>query len=353
MSRKKYTIQDIAAELNTSSSTVSRALQDNPRISQKMRQAVKELARKHNYYPDFRASSLRTGSGKTIGVLVPQFNRHFFSSLLSGIDEVAAVAGYSVLVCQSSEVYSKEVKLIKSLMGGRVDGLIVSLSLQTQKYNHFEQIIAMGLPVVFFDRVPPRLIANRVVIDDYQGGLIAMQHIIKQGCRRIIHFAGPQYLNVYHDRRKAYLDSLAKNNIPVESELIFENVLTQESGYDTMMEILKMTSLPDAIYSSGDYSALGAILCAKQHGIAIPEQLVVTGFANEPWGSFIEPSLTSIDQHSIEMGQQAVELLINQIDNKTQPFVPRTVTLNPTLVIRKSSQKIFGNRKSNLQDNHY
>lgn len=339
MPRKKYTIQDIATELNTSCSTVSRALQDNPRISQDMRRAVKELALKHNYHPDFRATSLRKGSGKTIGVVVPQFNRHFFSSVLSGIDEVATTAGYSVLVCQSSELYEKEVQLINNLMNGRVDGLIVSISLETKKYKHFDQIIAKGIPMVFFDRVPTMLNANKVVLDDYVGGVKAMEHLINQGCRKIIHFSGPQHINVYHNRTRAYLDTLAKHNIPIKSRLIFENVITQETGYNAMEKILRMPSLPDAIYSSGDYSALGAILCARHNKISMPNQLVITGFANEPWSPFIEPSLTSVDQHALEIGKQAAILLLNQLENINDKFVPRTVTLDPTLITRNSSQK--------------
>jgi LacI family transcriptional regulator len=336
---KKYTIQDIARELKTSTSTVSRALQDNPRISLKMRKAVQELARQYEFEPDFRASSLRKGSGHTIGVLVPMVDRHFFSTILSGIDEIASASGYSVLICQSFESYEKELKLVKSLMYGKVDGLIASVSIETTKADHFNQLIKKGLPLVFFDRVWDSVNASKVIVDDYMGACLAMEHLIENGCRRIVHFSGPQHINIYFNRTRGYYDMLKKHQLPVDANLVFENVLTRENGYEAMQKILQMKPMPDAIFSSGDYSALGAILCARKAGVKIPEQLAVTGFANEPWDTFFEPPLTSVDQHAFEIGRQAATLLIQQITNKNADFVPRTIVLNPELVVRESSLK--------------
>jgi LacI family transcriptional regulator len=339
--KKKYTIADIARELNTTSSTISRALQDSPRISVKMRQAAQELARVHNYEPDFRASSLRKGSGNIIGILVPRVNRHFFSTVLSGIDEVATKAGYSVLICQTFESYEKEQQLVKNLMHGRVDGIISSISIETKKFKHFEQVIAKGLPLVFFDRVCETLNTSKVLVDDYQGACVTVNHLIDNGCRRIAHLAGPQHLNIYRERTRGYTDTLINNNFSVDDSLIFPESITREAGYAAMQQILAMTPMPDAIFCSGDYSALGAILCAREAGVNIPEQICITGFANEPWVSFIDPPVTSVDQHAFETGKQAATLLLQQIESNEQEYVPRTVVLNPQLVIRKSSQKII------------
>jgi LacI family transcriptional regulator len=335
--KKKYTILDIARELGTTSSTVSRALQNNPRISLKMRKAVQKLAKKYNYQPDFRASSLRTGTGHTIGVLVPKVDRHFFSTILSGIDEVASQANYNVLICQSFESLEKEIQLVNSLMHGRVDGLIASISIETVKVSHFEQVIAKGLPLVFFDRVCESLKASKVVVDDYLGATLVMEHLIANGCKRIAHFAGPQHINIYQNRTRGYRDVLGKHGMEIDESIIFHNVITREAGCHTMQNILKMKDRPDAIFSSGDYSALGAILCARQSGIKIPEELAVTGFANEPWDSFFDPPLTSVDQHAFDIGKQAATLLLQQIENKDSVFVPRTIVLEPELVVRKSS----------------
>lgn len=337
--KKKYSIQDIARELNTTSSTISRALQDSPRISLKMRQAAQELARKHNYEPDFRASSLRKGNGSTIGVLVPKVDRHYFATVLSGIDEIATPAGYSVMVCQSFESYEKEQQLVKSLMNGRVDGLIASISIETKKDKHFDQMMSRGVPLVFFDRICETIKTSKVVNDDYLGACTAVEHLITNGHTRIAHFSGPQHINVYRNRTRGYYDTLNKYNLPIDKSLVFENVITRETGCEAMQQILKSNQLPDAIFSSGDYSALGAILCARKANIKIPEQLAFTGFANEPWCSFFDPPLTSVDQHAYETGKQAASLLLQQIAEKENKLVPKTVVLEPTLIIRESSRK--------------
>lgn len=337
--RKKITIQDIARELNTTSSTVSRALNDNPRISKKMRKAVQEFAQKHNYQPDFRAASLRKGSGKTIGVMVPKVDRHFFATVLSGIDEIITSYGYSVLICQTFESLEKEEQLVKSLMHGKVDGLIASVSTETINATHFEQWTKKHLPLVFFDRVIDSMQVSKVVIDDYYGGCLAMEHLIEMGARKIAHFAGPRHINVYRNRTRAYKDILSKYNIPFDESMVFENTITRETGCKAMTQIANWKKLPDALFSSGDYSALGAILCAKNHHISVPQDLIVTGFANEPWNSFFDPPLTSIDQHAFDIGRQAAKLLIEQIEIQNVEFLPRTIVLNPELIIRKSSTR--------------
>ncbi len=337
--KKKYTIHEIAKELNTTSSTVSRALQNNPRISAKMRKAVQELAELHNYQPDFRASSLAKGYGKTIGVLVPKIDRHFFSTVLSGIEEIAAADNYNVLVCQSFESYEKELDLVKNLMNGKIDGLIASISIETKQAPHFEKVVEKGLPLVFFDRVCETVNASKVVIDDYAGACMVMEHLIENGCRNIAHFAGPQHINVYRNRTRGFYDIMQKYNLEINKELVFNNVITRDTGCQAMQKIIASQNLPDAIFSSGDYSALGAILCAREAGVKVPDEIALTGFANEPWDSFFDPPLTSVDQHAFEIGKQSATILIQQIENDKSDFVPRTVTLSPELIIRKSSLK--------------
>jgi LacI family transcriptional regulator len=339
--KKKYTIQDIARELNTTASTVSRALQDNPRISLGMRSAVRELADKMDYHPDFRALSLKMGSGRTIGVMVPHIDRHFFSSVLRGIDEIASVSDYNVLICQSYESYDKEVGLLRSLMHGKVDGMIVSLASNTRDIAHYELLGRRGVPLVFFDRVWDGMPVSKVVIDDYLGACMAVAHLIGQGCRRIAHFSGPQHLNVYKNRTKGYRDTLSKHGIEVNESWIFSEVITRETGCHAMRQILNMEERPDAIFSSGDYSALGAMMCAREAGIIVPQDIAITGFANEPFGAIMEPTLTSVDQHGVEMGRQAAQLLIEEMESKDPTFKPRTIVLEPSLILRKSTHKLI------------
>lgn len=337
--KKRATIQDIAKALNTTASTVSRALQNNPRISEKMRKDVISLAEELDYQPDFRALSLKTGSGRTIGVVIPQVDRHFFATVLRGIDEEATAANYNVLICQTYESFDKEARLVKSLMNGKVDGMLISVAASTREASHFELLSSKGIPFVFFDRVCDAIDVSKVVIDDYLGACQSVEHLIAVGCRRIAHFAGPSHINVYRDRTAGYLDTLKKHLLPVEQELIFSNTITRETGCQAMQEILHMKTLPDAVFSSGDYSALGAIICARQAGIHVPDDMAITGFANEPFDALVHPSLTSVDQFGVEMGRRATALLIEEMESKSSIFAPRVVVLEPELIIRESSLK--------------
>lgn len=338
--KKRSTIQDIARALNTTPSTVSRALQDNPRISLKMRHAVRELAEKLNYQPDFRALSLKKGSGRLIGVMVPHIDRHFFATVLRGIDEVATNAGYSVMICQSFESHEKEKALIKSLLNGKVDGMMASVSASTTDTSHFEQMTSLGIPLVFFDRVVENLPVSKVMVDDYLGACQSVGHLIAMGCKRIAHFAGPQHINVYRNRTKGYVDTLKSHGMVADKNMIFPNTITRETGCVAMQHIFIMDPRPDAIFSSGDYSALGAITCALEAGLNVPGDMAISGFANEPFDAIIKPSLTSVDQHGVEMGRQAAALLIEEMESGNTAFVPRTVVLNPDLIVRESTTRI-------------
>jgi LacI family transcriptional regulator len=337
--KKRYTVHDIAKRLNTTASTVSRALQNNPRISLKMRQAVMELALELNYQPDFRALSLRTGSGRTIGVLVPQVDRHFFATVLMGIDKVATSANYDVLICQSLESLEKEKTLAHSLLNGKIDGLIASVSIETHNGDHFKLFQKKEVPLVFFDRILNEMDVSKVIINDYQAAVMSVEHLISNGCKRIAHFAGPQHIHVYSNRTRGYIDTLYKHGMKPEEDIIFQGVITRETGCEAMQKILKMTNPPDAIFSSGDYSALGAMICAREAGLCVPKDIAITGFANEPFGEIVEPALTSVDQHGIEMGRMAATLLIEEIEKNGSPIKPKTVVLDPNLIIRKSSVK--------------
>lgn len=337
---KKYTLHDIARELNVSASTVSRALQNNPRISERMRRNVKELADKMEYQPDFRAMSLRKGSGKTIGVLLPQVDRHFFATVLRGVDEVSSEAGYNVLICQSYESVAKEVALARSLMTGKIDGLLASISIETRNGDHFEQFRRKNLPLVFFDRALESLQVSQVILDDRKGAMMAVEHLIASGRKKIAHFAGPGHIQIYSNRTQGYLDALKKYDLPVDERLILKGVITRQAGCEAFRILNDRVDKPDAIFSSGDYSALGAMICAKEAGLRVPQDLAFVGFANEPFGSIINPTLSSVDQHALEMGRQAATLLIQEIENKSKSLIPRKIVLDPLLIVRQSTQNL-------------
>ncbi|WP_455496916.1 LacI family DNA-binding transcriptional regulator [Coprobacter sp.] len=336
---QKITIYDLAKELNTSASTVSRALQNHPRISEKMKKAVQELAEKRNYHPDPVAHHLRTGKGSVIGVIVPRIDRHFFASVIGGIESVAHAAGYGVLVSQSNERWEDEKSIVKTMIAKKIDGLAVSLASETTDYKHFDSIISRGVPVVFFDRVPLTQKSSCVKIDNRSAAYDAVMHLVEQGCRRIVHLSGPQAISVYKDRQEGYEQALSDSGIKVDSSLIFENSITLVTGEAAGKEILNMTQLPDAIFSAGDYSAMGVMHVLKRNGIRIPEDVAIVGFANEPFDSFVDPPLTSVDQMNKKMGEAVAEVLLKEMAYDPENRIWENRILEPKLIIRESSLK--------------
>jgi LacI family transcriptional regulator len=337
MKKRRVTIHDIARELNTTASTVSRALQDHPRISKSMKTAVWELAQKLNYQPNSIASSLRKGKGNTIGVIIPRIDRYFFSAVIRGIEDVAYEAGYNVMICQSYDSIEREKAIVENLINGKVDGLLVSVAYETLDNSHFHLVQSKGVPLLFFDRVPGNMEASKVELDDYAGAYKATEHLIDQGCNTIVHFAGPLHVSIYKNRLDGYKAALVNHNIPFNAKLIFENVITREKGSEAVEKILNMKPRPDGIFSSGDFSALGAIVRMKELNIRIPEDIAIVGFANEPYAEILDPPLSSVDQHATEMGQSIAKLFLEEVSGSASNILPKRIILTPDLNIRKSS----------------
>lgn len=335
--KPSITIHDIAKKLNISASTVSRALNDNPRISKATKEKIKALALELGYEPNTIASNLRNQKTNTIGIVVPLINRHFFSSFISGVEEVAFSAGYNVIISQSNDLLEKEKKIVRSLFSNRVDGLIASLSMQTDEFDHFQMFTNKNIPLVFFDRVVPQLRANKIVVDDFALGFKATQHLIDQGYKRIAHLAGPTVLNTYHGRMEGYVSALKKNKLPVEKDLIIYNRLTRMDGEEAIKKLLALPSPPDAAFCGNDTSALSMIVYMKKIGIQIPQDFGIIGFSNEPFSEVVTPSISTMKQPAFEMGVKAAELLIQEIENKGKTRKYKTITMPTELVIRESS----------------
>ncbi len=336
----RITIYDLAKELNTTASTVSRAFQDHPRISKKTKEAVWALAKARGFQPNSVASQLRTGKGSVIGIIVPRIGRSFFSSLIGSIESVVNEAGYSVLVAQSHEMWTRE-KIVLQTMVQKVDGLAISLAADTIDYHHLDQVIDTGMPVVFFDRIPLFRHVNNVRIDDYIGAYDAVKHVISRGCRRIAHLAGPQGISVYQQRQMGYVQALKEENMVVDEHLIYQCGITLEAGMVAAEKILSLpvADRPDAVFSSSDNSAMGMIKVLKNNGIRIPEDMAVVGFGNELFDEFVDPSLSSVDQRNIEMGSEVAKMLLGQMKTAVSERKTKEIVLKPRLVVRKSSEK--------------
>jgi DNA-binding LacI/PurR family transcriptional regulator len=331
------TIKDLAKELNLSASTVSRALRDHPDISPLTKKRVISLANKLDYHPDSIAQSLQTQKTKTIGVIVPEIKQPFFASVINGIEELAYSAGYTIIVCQSNETYDREVLYTRTLVSHRVAGLLVSLSQTTQNLDHFKALQRRGVPIVFFDRVNDDIEASKVVVDDYNGAFAAVDHLIKSGYKRIAHLAGPKNLSISKYRLKGYKDALKLGNRPYNEELVVYGGLDDTDGVVGFQKLLSLEILPDAVFAVNDPVATGAFLTIKEHGLKIPDDIALVGFSNTNVSSLLDPPLTTVEQPTYEIGKTAVQLLLAQINNSEENFVPQFEVLKTHLIIRGST----------------
>ena len=338
-SKKEVTIYDIAKELNLSASTISRALKDHYSISHKTKKAVKKVAEKRGYSPNTLAASLRNNKSNTIGVIVPQINRPFISSLISGIEVSAKNAGFNVIISQSHDDYLTEVANTSALYASRVSGLVVSLGMKTLQYNHFRQFIKNNIPIVFVDRVTKDLNSDLVIIDNSAAGFDATSHLIEQGCQKIAHVAGSQSRNTYKERLEGYLKALKSNNLPVKEEYIIHNdFLSAEDGQRCAKELFDLEDPPDGIFCANDTTAISVIQYAKKKGIKVPEELAIIGFNNDPQSEIIDPPLSTIEHPAVDMGKISVQQVLK---NKEHSDIVRSesIVLNTKLLVRKSSDR--------------
>ena len=338
MAKKSITIHDIAKKLNITASTVSRALNDHPLISDQTKKRVKDLAKKLNYQPNTVAANLRKGKANTIGLVIPRINRIFFASIISGIESVLNQAGFNILITQSEEDLEKEKCNIQTLINNRVRGIIISHSKSSKDGKHFQQIIDNDIALVQFDRVYEDINSSIVINDNIAGSYEAVNHLINQGYKKIAYYGGPQFINIYKDRYKGYIDALQENNILLDKSIIFHNVLTKGSGYNTLADMIRKKNSVDAIYATSDYSAIGALLYCKDHGIKIPDEMGIVGFLNEPFCELITPPLTSLNQFGVSMGESAAKLCLEQIKSN-EKNVSKKVIISPQLIIRESSNR--------------
>lgn len=338
MRSSQVTIKDLARELGISASTVSRALKNHPDISEETRHAVNELAERLNYQPNAVALSLKNSRSNTIGVIIPEIVHYFFSSVISGVEDVAYEAGFTVIICQSNEMYDREVSNVKALRAQRVDGVLVSVSKETNRFEHLKYLQDGNIPLVFFDRIVPEIEADRVIIDDKDAAYRATMHLVEAGRRRIAHFAAPQNLIIGRERKEGYIKALKDADIPFDASLIIE-ADSFEKARIAMNNLIDSGNPPDGIFAVNDLTAIGAMQTIQKRGLKIPQDISVVGFSDGRFSGITEPNLTSVDQHGYEMGTIACEMLIERIINKDTEMPPRTRTLHANMIVRGSSMR--------------
>ncbi|MDN3594892.1 LacI family DNA-binding transcriptional regulator [Zunongwangia endophytica] len=336
---EKVTIYDISKKLKISAATVSRALNDNPKISQKTRELVMETAAAMNYKQNRLAQALKSGRTNNVGVIVPYINRSFFSSVIRGIEEELSPHGYHVIICQTHEDVRNEVKQIDTLLNTQVDGIFMSVAKTTQDTSHIKKTIAENTPLIFFDRKKDVEGLSSVVIDDFKGGYLATEHLINQGCKKIAHFSGDLNLEIYKNRHEGYIKALRDHKITPLKRFSVQVNSKLESGASAIKDLWEFDEKPDAIFSSSDYAALGAIQELKANGIKIPEEVCVVGFSNEPFTKYMELPITSVDQTPLEMGKIAAQVFLEQTKESQTLTTEKKVVLAPELYVRDSSNR--------------
>ena len=339
LKEKEVTIYDLAKKLNISIATVSRALKDDPVVSKKTKKKIAELAEEMGYRSNNFARNLRNQRTNTIGVIVPRLNSYFMSTVIAGIESIANKEGYNLIISQSSESFDKEKASAKTMFDNRVDGILVSLAYDTEDLSHFDSFFKRRIPLIFFDRVVDDENCTNILIDNRKAAYEATTHLIKQGCKRIVHITATPKRNVYVDRLQGYKHALSDNDIAFRQDYVLISNLSQEAGVIAAQEILKMNPLPDAVFVANDNCAVGCMLALKQAGVKIPEDIAFVGFNNDPVSKVIEPNLTTINYPGYEMGEAAARNLINHLNGKATIRTTNTIILRSELIIRDSTKK--------------
>jgi DNA-binding LacI/PurR family transcriptional regulator len=335
--KETITIKEIARRLRISPSTVSRALQDNPRISQTTREAVRALAGQLKYFPSTTARNLRSGKTGVFAMVLPEIRENFFSEVVNGVEELAFSHQYTVALYQSHDLYEREKQILAVLASNRVDGIMLSVAKESQQFQHVQDLIDRGIPVVLFDRIPPKIEAHQVGCNIEKGAYDATKWLAHHGFRRIALLNGPHPLVASEDRYRGYIKALVEEQLPVENALIKRVDLTTVDITEKMTQLLLSANRPDAVLAFNDYVALDAMQVCRRQGLRINEDISFVSFANLPLNTYLEhPPLASVEQHPYQIGLKAAEILLSITDPKIgdpdRGF--QRVMLEPELIIR-------------------
>ena len=313
--KRKVTLKQIAKELDVSISTVSKSLKNSLEISEDTRQKVQAFAKLYNYKPNLIALSLKNRKTKTIGIIIPEIIHHFFATVISGIENVANERGYNVIVCLSDESFDKEVINMEMLANGSIDGFIMSLSKETQQkkdFHHIVEVINQGMPVVMFDRVTNDILCDKVIIDDELAAINTIQYLIKKGFKKIAIITTVDYVSVGKLRTEGYIKALKNNDIPLHENLILK--IEDTDNFENQIENLIANNDIEAIFAVNEIFAVTAIKIAAKLNIKVPEQLSIIGFTDGIISKYSSPSITTVSQNGVKMGNKAAMMLIDRLD---------------------------------------
>ncbi|MDI1316195.1 LacI family DNA-binding transcriptional regulator [Flavobacterium sp.] len=337
---REITLKQIAETIGISITTVSKALKNYPDVSPKTRKAVLDLAQSLGYTPNSFAVNLRTKESKIIGLIIPEVVHHFFSNVINGIIDEAEKNGYLVIILQSNESLELEKKQVELLMNKRVDGIIMSLSNESNDDEHIRDILRKEVPFVMFDKISKLIPCSKVIINDQKAAFNAVEHLISKGCKKIAHIRGPINPQNAIDRFLGYKKALEKNSIPFDPKLVYtcKNV-TFEEGREFAQQIGTQHPDVDGIFVITDLVAVGVLDYFNEMRIQVPEQVKIIGFSNWFMSQVITPKLSTVSQPSFEMGKESFKLLLEEMHAKKEalPFKPKIVELDTQIIPRQST----------------
>jgi len=344
MDMKRLTIKDIAKEFNVSISTVSKALNDSYEISVSTKEKIQKYAKANNYKPNFNALSLKNRQTKTIGIIIPNMLNYFFAQVFNGIEKIANDRGYKIISCISNESFKKEVETIEMLSNGSIDGFILSIAEETiskSNFNHFQEVIDNGTPIVMFDRVADNIKCDKVVTDNFDSARSTVAYLVKSGHQNIAFISTINNLEIGRRRQLGYLKGLEDFNIKVEKNLII-NIDDNYKNYEKVLEPIFKSNNIDSVIATDESSAIAAMKVAIKKGHKIPKNFSVISFSNGILARHSSPRMTTVSQHGEIMGATAAEMLINRLEDKSEiKKETETVIVKTDLVERNSTKKIL------------
>jgi len=335
MKKKRVSIRDIATAMSVTPSTVSRALNNGEKVSEKKRKEIVKLAKELGYRPNPIAKSMVGKRTYNIGLLLPEFTHHFFNRILAGIEHITSNAGYHLLICTSDELKEKEIKSCSSFIDARVDGIIAAVGNKEDDLGHFKDVLEAEIPLVLIDRICEDLDVPYVITDDFQGAFNAVAYLINSGCSRILHIKGPNHLSTSFNRWMGYKQALKQHNIAYEKRWVVEG---DQNDLKAILETLLCKEKIDGVFGFSDYYAYTAYQVIGQLGKSIPDDISIIGYADEPMATYINPQLSTVYQPAFEMGQKAAETLLNMIEKGTKEA--NLSQMETKLVLRETTKQV-------------
>lgn len=334
---KNINIKDLARELNLSVSTISKAFHDSYEISEETKNRVLETARRLNYVPNPYASSLRGRRSKNIGVVIPEVADSFFSLAINGIESVAKEKGYHVLICLTHESFENEKNILKEFQGGRVDGVLMSVSRETSESGHILDLMANGLPLIFFDRVCEEIDTAKITTDDFESGYKATEHLIQQGCDKIGFLGISKCLSISNRRLEGYEKALNDHGIVNNAKHIISCTNDPVQNNFLIRELLQSKNRPNGIVATVEKLTTPVYRACAELDIRIPDDLKFVCFSNLETASILNPSLSTITQPAFAMGKMAATLLFKALEKTGFNIAKESQVIPSNLIIRSST----------------